>query len=272
MRAELFAFLLAAVVPVLAQAAPAPLPQADLAASTAASAPGEAEAAGNAVDLERIRRELARPDTLRTQFGDDGRVVFRVEVEGQLPRFSDFIGRDESLVGPTPFGSMTHSDFVAMVTPPQARSFGAFTNGDLLQVLGTSLAAAFALNGAAKTVDAFRSWWAGREVSSARAEIKEVLDANERQRIEEAARQRAAEAEADRLAAIEAERKALVGGREPDLGPSITSGGAAADPATAGASSGAPPPKGTQEPPAPAPAKTTPPEPPKQPQSPRQPE
>lgn len=229
MRAAIFAFILAAVLPALAEPAAAPLPQGETPAAVEAGGPGEGSLAVDQAYLDRIRRELARPDTLRAQFGDDGRVVFRVEVEGQLPRFADFIGRDESLVGTTPFGSMTHSDFVSMVTPPQARSFGAFTNGDLLQVLGTSLAAAFAINGAVRTADAFKSWWSGREVKSAREEIKVVVDAAaERQRIEEAARQRAAEAEADRLAAIEAERKALAAprepgraGREPDLGPSI---------------------------------------------------
>ena len=107
-------------------------------------------------DLERIRRALARPDTLRAMIGEDGRVVFRVEVEGQLPRFADFIGRNESLVGPSPWGSMTHGDFLQLVTPPQAQSFGAFTNGDLLQVLATSLASAFVLNGAGKAAGALR--------------------------------------------------------------------------------------------------------------------
>lgn len=156
-------------------------------------------------DLERIRRALARPDTLRAMIGEDGRVVFRVEVEGQLPRFADFIGRNESLVGPSPWGSMTHGDFLQLVTPPQAQSFGAFTNGDLLQVLATSLASAFVLNGAGKAAGALRGWINGQRSRAVEAEVQQVIAEVERRKQEAA--KRAEEEAADRKAAEDAPAK-----------------------------------------------------------------
>ena len=171
-----------------------------LAAVETAAATGHIDEA----TLERIRRELARPDTLRSAVGDDGRVVFRIEVEGQLPRFSDFIGQDQSLVGTSPWGAMTHGDFLSMVTPPQARPYGAYTGGDLLQVLATSLASAFAIAGAVKAVDAVRDEAQERRSRSAVEEVRLVVAEIERRRAEEAARKQAEE-EASRKAAEEDE-------------------------------------------------------------------
>jgi hypothetical protein len=136
------------------------------------------------VSLERVREGLARPDLLRAQFGDDGRVVFRVEVEGRLPTFQSFIGEDEPLTGPTPFGSMTHSDFLQMVTPSTMRSYQAFTTGELLQVLATSYVSGAILNGAAAAVKGVRGMVRERRSKLAREEVRQVIAELERRQRE----------------------------------------------------------------------------------------
>ena len=121
--------------------------------------------------------------------------MFRVEVDGQLPSFSTFIGEGESLSGPAPWGSMTHGDFLQLVTPPQARSFGASTNGDLLQVLATSLLSGFAVQGALSAARAVPDIIRRGREAAARREVQQVLAELERRRREEEQRQRAAEDE-----------------------------------------------------------------------------
>lgn len=158
------------------------------------AAPARGQAAGDAgpaarplpVSLDRIRRELERPDTLRRSAERDERPMFSVEIEVPLPRFADFVGEGELLQSPSPWGGMTHSDFLAMVTPAQARAYGAFTNADLLQVVATSIASAYALNGAAGLVEDVKSMLRERRTRAAREEVLEVLATLERLQREQA--------------------------------------------------------------------------------------
>lgn len=147
------------------------------------------------VSLERIRRGLERDDTLLRAAGESRHPIFRIDVDAELPSFSAFIGEDESLSSPAPWGGMTHNEFLTMVTPPQARSYGAFTNGDLLQVLATSILGSYAMGGATallgRVPDVIRQ---GRE-AAARREVQRTLAELERRRREEEARQKAEEAE-----------------------------------------------------------------------------
>ncbi len=175
--------LLAAPAGAQTAAAPATPPRAPAAADPPAAGQDDLP-----VSLERIRRGLARDDTLARAAGREWRPMFRVEVDGQLPSFAAFIGEGESLTGPAPWGSMTHGDFLQMVTPPQARSFGASTNGDLLQVLATSLLANVALGGAVSAARAIPDIIRRGREAAARREVQRVVDEIERRREEEAAR------------------------------------------------------------------------------------
>jgi hypothetical protein len=184
MRGVLLTFLLLAAPPAFAQADGQP-PAAPASSSPPATA--VVPSAGNAelpVSLVRIREGLVRPDLLRTQFGDDGRVVFRVEVEGRLPTFQAFIGEDTPLTGPTPFGSMTHSDFLDLVNPPLMRSFGSFTNTELLQVLATSLVSGAIVNGAAEAIKGVRGVLRDRRTRLAQEEVRQVIAEVERRKRE----------------------------------------------------------------------------------------
>jgi hypothetical protein len=190
--------------PALAQPARPPTPV----ARAEASPPGDS--ADLPVSLDRIRRGLAQADTLQRAAARQRQPMFRIEVDGELPSFSTFIAEGESLASPAPWGGMTHAEFLTMVTPPQARAFGASTNGDLLQVLATSLLGGYAIQGASaligKVPDLIRQ---GRE-AAARREVQQALADLERRRREADARAREADAERRR-----AEEAGLVEPRPP---------------------------------------------------------
>jgi hypothetical protein len=196
MRAAVVVFLtcLALTVQALAQpVAPAAVPQ--------ASEPG---VASGAVSIDRIRRALERDAVLASALAElerEGRPVFRVEIEGELPSFSTFINEGESLLGPAPWGAMTHREFLAMVTPPQARPYGASTNGDLLQLLATSFGSALALNALTSTAKGIPAFIRHAKERAARKEVQQVLAELERRRAAEDAKAKADEAERRKAAA-----------------------------------------------------------------------
>jgi hypothetical protein len=198
-RAVLAMMLLAAPAAAAGQAAVQP--------PTRTSVPGPvdppaAERAPSAVSdlfsFERIRRELGRPEVIRLSAFDDGRPVYRVEVEGQLPKFTDFLAEGERLGGPVAWGGLTHNEFLSMVTPKQAQPYGAFTNGDLLQVLATSFLTGLAFQGAAKgggaLVQGVRGAIRSRQERAAREEVYRVVQELERRREEEARKKEEEEA------------------------------------------------------------------------------
>ena len=76
------------------------------------------------ISLARIQRKLSRPPAIRLQ-GE--RVVFRVEVLGRKPSIEDILGPDY-LKGPVPYGSMTHQEFLDIVTPKDVQGYAAFSN------------------------------------------------------------------------------------------------------------------------------------------------
>lgn len=180
----------AAARPARAQPVPTPVMDSARAESDQPSTP-----AGLPVSIERIRRELARADTLRRAADRQRQPMFRIEVDGELPSFSTFIAEGESLSAPAPWGGMTHAEFLGMVTPPQARSFGASTNSDLLQLVATSLLTGYAMQGTSSIIgkipDIIRK---GRE-AAARREVQQALANLERSRREQEARDQEAAAE-----------------------------------------------------------------------------
>jgi hypothetical protein len=89
------------------------------------------------VSLERIRRELRHAEAALT---DDGRLRYYVEVYGRAPRLAiqqHFDGFDLQH-GPVPFAGVTHQEFLDFVTPPEYRSFAAFSGTEALQVAATT--------------------------------------------------------------------------------------------------------------------------------------
>ena len=90
------------------------------------------------VDVERIQRALAQPPAIRI---DGDKPVLRVEVFGTKPTIEDILG-PEFWKGPVQHGSMTHQEFLDMVTPKDVQGYAAFDNKQGMIVAATSFTSA----------------------------------------------------------------------------------------------------------------------------------
>jgi hypothetical protein len=127
------------------------------------------------VSLDRIQRALSTKPAIELK---EQNPVFRLEIFGHKPTIEDILG-ERFWVGPTPYGGMTHQDFLNMVTPPWAQSYGAFTGKSLLAATALTLMEQWALKGA---LHKFRSAINNREREAARKEVMDALAALERAR------------------------------------------------------------------------------------------
>lgn len=127
------------------------------------------------MSLERIQRALSAPPPLELK---EQSPVFRLEVFGRKPTLEDILG-EKFWIGPTPYGGMTHSDYLNMVTPELARPFAGFTGGHLVAQSALTLAQTWALKQAIKK---FQSAMSSREKEAARKEVMDALAALEEAR------------------------------------------------------------------------------------------
>ena len=127
------------------------------------------------VSLDRIQRALAAPPALELK---EQNPVFRLEVFGRKPTLEDILG-EKFWIGPTPYGGMTHSEYLNMVTPELARPYAGFTGGHLVAQSLLTLAETWALKQAIKK---FQNAMTNREKESARKEVMEALTALEEAR------------------------------------------------------------------------------------------
>jgi len=155
------AFLLACAI-VMAGQQPAPAQPAASSSTTTTS-----ESAQLPVSLDRIQRALAAPAPLELK---EQHPIFRLEVFGRKPTLEDVLG-EKFWFGPTPYGGMTHREFMDMVTPKEAQPFGSVTGKYLVADVALSLAEQWALKTAIKKFQTAKS---ENEREAAR---KEVLDA-----------------------------------------------------------------------------------------------
>ena len=128
------------------------------------------------VDLERIQRALAKTPMLR--FDAQNRQVFRVQVFGDKPTIDDILGPGWN-AGPVPYGSMSHQEFLNMVTPDEARGYAGFTNKEGAIVAATSFALQWTLQ---KAIRKFKETQNEREREAARKEVLDALNALEEAR------------------------------------------------------------------------------------------
>jgi len=96
--------------------------------------------------------------------------VFRLEVFGKKPTLEDILG-EKFWIGPTPYGGMTHQEFLDMVTPKLAQPYAGFTGGYLVAEMGLALAEQWALK------QALRKYHDAKEEREREAARKEVMDA-----------------------------------------------------------------------------------------------
>ena len=121
------------------------------------------------VSLDRIQRALSRPPAIQPR---SDRPVFRVEVFAKQPTVADILGPDY-LIGPVPYGGMTHSEFLNMVTPTEFRGYSMFTNKEGMTIAATSLALQWALM---KAVDKLKTARDERAKDAARREVMEAMN------------------------------------------------------------------------------------------------
>ena len=152
------ALVFAALLAVQQPASPSPPPAEDL-----------------PVSLDRIQRALAAPPAIELK---EQNPVFRLEVFGRKPTVEEILG-EKFWIGPTPYGGMTHQDFLNMVTPELARPYAGFTGGHLLAQAALTLAEQWALKQAIKK---YRGALNEREREAARKEVMEALAALEKAR------------------------------------------------------------------------------------------
>ena len=124
------------------------------------------------VSIDRIQRALSAPPAIELK---EQNPVFRLEVFGRKPTLEDVLG-EKFWIGPTPYGGMTHSEFLNMVTPELARPYAGFSGGHLIAQTVLTLAEQWALKQAIKR---FRNAISDRERASARKEVMEALVALE---------------------------------------------------------------------------------------------
>jgi hypothetical protein len=98
--------------------------------------------------------------------------VFRVEVFARKPTIVDILGPDY-LIGPVPYGGMTHQEFLNMVTPAEFRGFSMFTNKEGMTIAATSVALQWALM---KAIDKLKDARNARALEAARREVIEAMN------------------------------------------------------------------------------------------------
>jgi hypothetical protein len=152
----------------------------------AAAVPSNRASPEPPVSLERIRHALERAPEPRLKLPDSP--TFSIAVQGRVPRIEDFIDLRDLSRGPVSTASVTHREFLSMVTPSEARPFASSVNGDLLQVLATSFATGLALSSLSQVVDAFKDGRRKRESARAREEVRWVLAELEWRRRQQAGR------------------------------------------------------------------------------------
>ena len=86
------------------------------------SAGGPAETSDSAesmpISVERVRRELARPESSRETAL---RLDYYVEVYGKMAALPAYF-KDSDFTGPAPYGGPTHRDILNMITPQEFRA------------------------------------------------------------------------------------------------------------------------------------------------------
>jgi len=128
------------------------------------------------ISVDRIQEQLEHPPTINL---DAVRPNFRAEVIGKRPQWwgdIDWLGEQPRL--PQPTTPRWHDDFLNMVTPPQARLYGQSNNGDLAQLVATSMVQALVTRALVAKV---RNASENRHKRQAQQEVDDALAAWQKQ-------------------------------------------------------------------------------------------
>jgi hypothetical protein len=127
------------------------------------------------VSLRRIQRALDGPPPIDLK---EQHPVFRLEIFGRQPTIEDVLG-EKFWIGPTPYGGMTHQEFMEMVTPKIAQPYAGFTGKYLVAETALTLMEQWALKSAIKH---FHDAKGDKAREAARKEVLDALAALERAR------------------------------------------------------------------------------------------
>jgi len=152
------------------QPAPQPPP-----AQSQPAPPTPASSTALPVSLDRIQRALAAPAPIDLK---QQHPVFRLEVFGKKPTLEDVLG-EKFWLGATPYGGMTHQEFLDMVTPKEAQGLNAFTGKYLVAQAAVALAEQWALK---QAIHRYQDAKEEREREAARKEVMDALAALEKAR------------------------------------------------------------------------------------------
>jgi hypothetical protein len=125
------------------------------------------------VSLERIQRALAKTPMLR--FDQKEQPLFRVQVFGEKPTIEEILGPDFA-TRPVPHGSMTHREFLAMVTPKEVQGYAGFSSTEGMTVAATSALLQWTLQ---KALQKYHATSDERQREAARQEVLAALKALE---------------------------------------------------------------------------------------------
>ena len=152
----------------------------------------QAAAAGTAaggVSVENVRKALAAHGQSGVTFDVvDGVPTFRMSVSGHrtfMPDFKSTLKQDWQPVAP---GMLYHAEFINMVTPPQARPYGAFLNGELLQVMADTMKNYYLQQATIKGIQAIKTAVRESREARARRQVEEELKALQAANAAEAAK------------------------------------------------------------------------------------
>src|SRR2546423_2793646 len=140
------------------QPAPAPPPQTAAPTSAPASATDDLP-----VSLDRIQRALSKPAPIQLK---EQSPIFRLEVFGKKPTIEDILG-ERFWIGPTPYGGMTHQEFLDRVTPQLAQPYAGFTGKYLVAETALALMEQWALK---QAIHKYQSAISNHEREAARKE------------------------------------------------------------------------------------------------------
>jgi len=120
------------------------------------------------VSIGRIQRALNGPPPIDLK---EQHPVFRLEIFGRKPTIEDVLG-EKFWIGPTPYGGMTHQEFMEMATPKLAQPYAGFTGKYLVAETALTLAEQWALK---QAIHKFRDAKSDHEREAARKEVLAAL-------------------------------------------------------------------------------------------------
>ena len=128
------------------------------------------------VSLDRVKFALGRELRPLLKISPD-QPTFRIEIiEKRKPFLPDLAESLKIAWQPVTTTGLYYDEFMSMVTPPQARPYGAFQNGELVQVALTSVLNSLLMSGARSLITSGRDAWQARVEQAIREQVRREFE------------------------------------------------------------------------------------------------